>query len=365
MLTSLLFVSNILFGSLLIIIMLFSGRTNIRVNVYLILIIAQQISHRAFIFYISFNSLELNLLDNYPAIFSVSLVPCMFLYTRVLLTKKNNFQDDLPHFIVPLAFVVISNFIFETSHQQNSLFTFTLVGVYLLLIFRELINSKKNSQTKDKAVNVWVNVLTSAFVFIYTAGFVLKGYYGLETRDWLIDFYVVTSAVWFFLFGYIFLNPIILYGRIILLKSIVQEESSFDIWKFNPTRPVEQKHLYIKTALIESSTDLIYKLIKIQEDDQLIKENNYSIDFLSSRLAVPKSHLIYLFNYHCTYRGNDYINLIKVLKAQRLLKAGYLEHKTIESLAQECNFNSRITFFKNFKKETGVSPSEFNVNLTV
>ncbi len=365
MITSLLFVSNILLGSLLIFIMLFSGRTNIRVNVYLILIIAQQISHRAFIFYISFNSLELTLLDNYPAIFSVLLVPCMFLYTRRLLTKKNNFQDDLPHFIVPLAFVVISNFIFETSHQQNSLFTFTLVGVYLLLTFRELINSKKNAQIKDKSVNVWVNVLISAFVFIYITGFVLKGYYGLETRDWLIDFYVVSSAVWFFLFGYIFLNPIILYGRIILLKSIVQEESSFDIWKFNPTRPVEQKHLYIKTALIESSTDLIYKLIKIQEDDQLIKENNYSIDFLSSQLAVPKSHLIYLFNYHCTYRGNDYINLIKVLKAQRLLKAGYLEHKTIESLAQECNFNSRITFFKNFKKETGVSPSEFNVSLAV
>ena len=363
MITSLLFVSNILLGSLLIFIMLFSGRTNIRVNLYLILIIAQQISHRSFIFYISFNSLEMNILDNYPAIFSVLLVPCMFLYTRRLLTKKNNFQDDLPHFIVPLVFVVISNFIFETSHQQNSLFTFTLVGVYLLLIFRELINSKKNAQTKDKTVNVWVNVLISAFVFIYLVGFVLKGYYGLETRDWLIDFYVVSSAVWFFLFGYIFLNPIILYGRIILLKSIVQEESSADFWKFKPTRPVEQKHLYIKTALEDSYTELIYKLIKIQEHDQLIKENNYSVDFLSSQLVVPKSHLIYLFNYHCMYRGNDYINLIKILKAQRLLKAGYLEHKTIESLALECNFNSRITFFKNFKKQTGLSPSEFKANL--
>ena len=99
MITSLLFVSNILLGSLLIFIMLFSGRTNIRVNVYLILIIVQQISHRAFIFYISFNSLELTLLDNYPAIFSVSLVPCMFLYSRTLLTKKINFKKDLAHFI--------------------------------------------------------------------------------------------------------------------------------------------------------------------------------------------------------------------------------------------------------------------------
>ena len=116
MLTSLLFVSNILFGSLLIFIMLFSGRTNIRVNLYLILIISQQITHRAFIFYISFNSLELTLLDNYPAIFSITLVPCMFLYARVLLSKKIDFKKDLVHFALPIMFFLSSVF-YETTHQ--------------------------------------------------------------------------------------------------------------------------------------------------------------------------------------------------------------------------------------------------------
>ena len=77
-------------------------------------------------------------------------------------------------------------------------------------------------------------------------------------------------------------------------------------------------------------------------------------------MIVPKSHITYFSMYHCLYRGNDYINLIKVLKSQRLIKAGCLENKTIGSLAQRCNFNSSITFFKNFKKQTGVSLSEFN-----
>ena len=364
MITSFLFVSNILLGSLLIFIMLFSGRTNIRVNVYLILIIVQQISHRAFIFYISFNSLELTLLDNYPAIFSVSLVPCMFLYSRTLLTKKINFKKDLAHFILPVAYIFFTTLFIDTSHQQNSFFAFTVIGIYLFLTCREIIKSNKDSHSKDEIVKRWVYVLLIAFTVVYASAFVLKAYYGLDTREWLIDFYVIASLVWFFLFFYIFLNPIILYGKIILLKNIVVEESNSDFWKFKPTRPVEQKHLYIQTAMIVTFSDLIYKLIKLQSNDQLIKENSFTIDFLSSQLAVPKSHLIYLFNYHCLYRGNDYINLIKVLKSKRLIKAGYLEHKTIESLAQECNFNSRITFFKNFKKETGVSPSEFNVNLT-
>ena len=111
--------------------------------------------------------------------------------------------------------------------------------------------------------------------------------------------------------------------------------------------------------MFDNFPDYIYKIIKLQTNDQLIKENDFTVAFLSLQLSIPKSHLTYLFTYHSQSRGNDYINLIKVLKSQRLIKAGYLEDKTIDSLAQECNFNSRITFFKNFKKIMGSNPSEY------
>ena len=259
---------------------------------------------------------------------------------------------------------MISNFIFETSHQQNSIFTFFLVSVYLIWTYIEIRAHNKTTQVKDDIVKQWVYILLSAITVIYFIAFVFACYYGLSSRKWLIDFYITGSVVWFLTFCYIFLNPIIMYGKIVLIKNITNKVSDSSFWKFSPINQVDQKHLYIQAALTDTFSDLIYKLIKLQSNDQLIKENSFTIDFLSSQLAVPKSHLIYLFNYHCLYRGNDYINLIKVLKSKRLIKAGYLEYKTIESLAQECNFNSRITFFKNFKKETGVSPSEFNVNLT-
>ena len=43
----------------------------------------------------------------------------------------------------------------------------------------------------------------------------------------------------------------------------------------------------------------------------------------------------------------------------RLIKDGYLENKTIDSLSLEFGFNSPITFFNNFKKLNGISPKDF------
>ena len=360
MLVNLIFASNIFLGSLLLFIMLLSGKTNIRVNIYLILIIIQQISIRAFIFYISYNDLELALLDNYPAIFSLSLVPCVFLYARTLLTKKINFKIDVIHFILPTVFVLISSLVYEASHHQNSFFTFSLVGFYLFLTYAEMKNYNKNTHVKDKIVKQWVYVLLGAITFNYLLGIMLSAHYGLNSREWLFNFYVIGSVVWFLIFCYIFLNPIILYGRIILLKSLIHKESDSNMWKFSPIKTVDEKHLYIETSIAEKYSDIIYKIITLQGNDQLIKEHNFTVDFLSSKLEIPKSHLNYLFTYHCDYRGNDYINLIKVLKSKRLIDSGYLNDKTIEALAEECNFNSRITFFKNFKNYTGFSPSKFN-----
>ncbi|MDB4015275.1 hypothetical protein N8345_01605 [Flavobacteriaceae bacterium] len=109
----------------------------------------------------------------------------------------------------------------------------------------------------------------------------------------------------------------------------------------------------------ENIPNLIYKIIALQKNDKLIKEHDFSASFIASQLAIHKSHVSYLLNYHCLYQVTDYYNLIKVLKSMLLIKDGYLENKTIDFLSLECGFNSRITFFNNFKKLNVVSPKEF------
>jgi len=55
----------------------------------------------------------------------------------------------------------------------------------------------------------------------------------------------------------------------------------------------------------------------------------------------------------------EYINQFRVLAAIDLMKAGYLENKSLEGLCLSVGFNSRITFFLAFKRHTGMSPTEY------
>jgi AraC-like DNA-binding protein len=47
--------------------------------------------------------------------------------------------------------------------------------------------------------------------------------------------------------------------------------------------------------------------------------------------------------------------------AMKLIQSGYLDTHTIDSLAIKCLFTNRSTFYKNFKKQTGFSPTEYQI----
>jgi len=354
-----LFISTILIGSLFIFIMLFSGRNNLKINFYLLLLLIQLILHRVFILVFSSNLGDVNISQNYPAILSIIFLPCWYLYIRTLLIGKINFKHDLYHFIIP-SIVLLANLILYKTPFIINLSVGFLLGLYYIIITLKFIKIKTNNfLLNDKFLNWWVYTLYGVFVSIYFSILILKFSSGINSDQWLMDFYIITSILWLLLLVFIFLNPIILYGKVGLIQNIIKQENNIDIWNLNAIKQVKRKDQYIQKIIQKNIPDLIYKIISFQGNDKLTKEHDFSVSFIASQISTPKSHVVYLLNYHCKYQGSDYINLVKVLKSMRFIKAGYLEHKTIESLSLECGFNSRITFFNNFKKFNGISPKEF------
>lgn len=92
---------------------------------------------------------------------------------------------------------------------------------------------------------------------------------------------------------------------------------------------------------------------------QYINENyNHisDIEQIAERFFISKYHLCRFFRKNLGIPLVSYVNTIKVREACALMKSG--KH-SMTQIAMLCGFNSSSYFCKVFKKETGISPSEY------
>lgn len=85
----------------------------------------------------------------------------------------------------------------------------------------------------------------------------------------------------------------------------------------------------------------------------------YSMSQLSMDLKIPRHHLAYLLNHVMHIRFTDYINQHRINYLQHQIANGALQNHTLEALAQEAGFNSRITFIRAVQRSKGQNPSTF------
>ena len=92
---------------------------------------------------------------------------------------------------------------------------------------------------------------------------------------------------------------------------------------------------------------------------QIMEENYtylYGIEDLATQLEMSKNHLIRLFHEYVGISPLQYLTSIKIRNAKLLLESG---ESSLELIAVSCGFSGSDYFRKVFKKETGLSPRQF------
>ena len=83
------------------------------------------------------------------------------------------------------------------------------------------------------------------------------------------------------------------------------------------------------------------------------------IDDLATMLGRSAHTLSYLFNQHLNRNYYDYINDYRIEEFKRLINEDEYSKYTLGALAELCGFSSRASFFRYFKKATGITPNEY------
>lgn len=141
-------------------------------------------------------------------------------------------------------------------------------------------------------------------------------------------------------------------NRIASLTSMVQK---VDLQNYTSS---EEKYKFSK--ITEEECENLSKMIH----DYFEKEKPYTrtdlklVD-LAQALNCSSHTLSFIFNQYLTKNYYDFINEYRIKEFKRLVSGTESSKYTLSALAEQCGFSSRASFFRSFKKLTGITPNEY------
>lgn len=122
---------------------------------------------------------------------------------------------------------------------------------------------------------------------------------------------------------------------------------------------VQQTQKYNKSALSTVALDdYKAKLNNLIAVDKVYLDNELTLEILAKKMRMPMHHLTQLFNVHLGENFNQYINKFRIEHACTLLQDRSVS-LSIEQIAFNCGFNSKVSFNRHFKNITGTTPKEY------
>lgn len=103
------------------------------------------------------------------------------------------------------------------------------------------------------------------------------------------------------------------------------------------------------------------KVTAAMQHDQLFTDAELTLTQLAKKLSTNTSVLSKVINQGFGLNFNDFVNEYRVKAVIELLKAGEQKNQTLLGIAFDCGFNSKATFNRAFKKQTGLSPKDWAV----
>jgi len=293
--------------------------------------------------------------------FQFLIAPIIGAYFRVLLLPGISLRPR--HFLHALPFVLLGVFgllplpssePLETSARipviTGWLWALLVVQAFLYLIpslrllhryRRSLPDQESNLAGIDLGWLMWFSQLFLALYVSYAVILVImiRGPYSFPVRGSLS----IALSVLVFLIGY---------------RGLLQRETPAveDLEARSPR--VQEK--YQKTSIpADEVEELKTRLVRAMETEKLYLDPELRLSDLVERLHATRNQLSYVINQRFGKNFYNFVNEYRVGEVLRLMDEGSYEDKKILALAFDSGFNSKPAFNLVFKKQTGLTPSEY------
>ena len=110
----------------------------------------------------------------------------------------------------------------------------------------------------------------------------------------------------------------------------------------------------------ESKQDLMHRVFLVLEKSDEVLKPNFTLDRLAELVDANPTYVSYVINEKRQCNFNVLLNEYRIKEAcRRMNDYKQYGHLTIEGIAASVGIKSRTNFSANFKKITGLTPSEY------
>lgn len=147
-------------------------------------------------------------------------------------------------------------------------------------------------------------------------------------------------------------------NRPVAVPAAVVTSPATEQWAAEAKPAAEEKYKTLKVSE-EECRRLTGKLEEVMHRDKPYIHPDLKIADLAAAIGTSAHTLSYLFNQYLDRNYYDYINDYRIAEFKRLASEDEYARYTLDALAGLCGFSSRASFFRYFKKSTGITPSEY------
>jgi AraC-like DNA-binding protein len=309
--------------------------------------------------------------------------PLIFMFTQKLTSEKAQlyWKDALNLIPFVIYFILLSPyFLLSTETKRQYLANFELASIddfgllnqltnviHLSYAFSALVLIRKHEKNIldlfseiSKIRLKWLKEFVS-FVFLI----ILFGVFVFYARKWNIP--ILTDLYHYHYLGVIILIYWIGY-KALSQPAIFQahpdnvpEKMAVPDIQYEPELQVqENESKYLKSGLqADTSENKLQELLKYMKESKPYLRNELTLQELAEELNVPRHHLSQIINDRLNQNFYTFINEFRVNEAKSLLLDPRFHHDSILAIALESGFNSKATFNAVFKKQSGMTPTEF------
>lgn len=286
------------------------------------------------------------------------LGPFLFFYLRALCQPETPWKTwILPHLIafpVSLSILSIDYFLRSGSGDSISWWGTTSkgiaiamqvsIGIYVFVIFRELIKHqallKEHFSNTDQLDLAWFTGILVVFVvhWLFDSAGLALGLMGVQSPE--VHALLSSFAIGIFA----------IFAIAVVIRGLYQQ-------------PIKPEALPLADSAVQRATEEFERtqehLLAFMEQDQPFLDPELTLDQLAAAMGVPAKHLSRCLNLSLQKNFFDFINGYRLGKAKHMLASKACKEKNISEILFDSGFNSKATFNRIFKKQVGMTPTQY------